>query len=221
MKWGLLAALIADQKIELAQEQIQKIDIALEDELEAGASPFEKKLAAAQDENMGTTPNPSNNSKAGKFGIPPMARKDIIRARTWLLHWTMFVVFRAPGTSSTAQQKAVDFLVSEKYLALVSLSAPWLLRYVAAALLLHKQLKPLTKDIVHVINQDREQYSDPVTEFILALYQDLDFNKAESCLKEMMTLAQSDFFLWGSVEALINNARLGVGVSKSFAAIRI
>merc|ERR1712032_589828 len=86
----------------------------------------------------------------------------------------------------------MDMFMSEKYLALISLQCPHLLRYVGAAFLMQKKLKSMTKDLVHVLSQDRENYSDCITEFILALHHDMNFELAKNKLKEAMALCQSD-----------------------------
>lgn len=106
--------------------------------------------------------------------------------------------------------RLLDTFISEAYLALVSLKIPHMLRYIAALFIRERRLKSLTKDLIHVLAQDRETYSDSLTEFLLALYQDLDFDTAKLKLKETQALLETDFFLSSNAEAIMNNARLGV-----------
>merc|ERR1719343_1362346 len=102
----------------------------------------------------------------------------------WLLHWMCFIIFKAPKELFEHQliAKTIDIFMSEKYLALISLQCPYMLRYAAAAFILHKRLKNMAKDLVHVLVQDRENYKDPLTEFLVSLYQEMDFEKAQSYL---------------------------------------
>lgn len=137
--------------------------------------------------------------------------KKVLAQRTWLLHWILFILFRVPHNlhENPQIQETLDLFLSEKYLALISLECPHLLRYVAAAFLIYKR-KHMTKDLVHVLIQDRHAYSDPLTEFILALHGSMDFDAARQHFFDFQQMAAQDFFLWDNHEILSTNARFGI-----------
>jgi hypothetical protein len=85
---------------------------------------------------------------------------DALIQRTWLLHWSLFIFWKEPGTtatttattptSSTTKQppnstvtssleQMVDLFTSDKYLQAITTNAPHLLRYLTAAALLIKR----------------------------------------------------------------------------------
>ncbi len=51
------------------------------------------------------------------------------------------------------------------------------------------------KDIVRIVRQEAYEYSDPVTEFVRALYIDFDFEEAQRQLSRAEEILRSDFFL--------------------------
>merc|ERR1711871_964104 len=74
--------------------------------------------------------------------------------------------------------------------------------------ILHKRLKHLVKDCVNVIYHESHSYKDPMTSFLQALYNDLDFDEAQSKLQACKPLVQTDYFLqqhWNEIE---ENSRL-------------
>lgn len=167
VKWGLLAAYIAEKSWPEAANVACALDAMLED-------------------------------------VEILSKKEILNQRTFLMHWTLFILFKS------AEPKVVDLFMSEKYLALISLRCPWMLRYVAATLIMNKKLKGMTKDIIHVLKQDECLYSDALTEFLLSLHQDMDFDVAKEKLTKAQEMIKIDFFLCSNEEAIMSNARLGI-----------
>ena len=53
----------------------------------------------------------------------------------------------------------------------------------------------MKKDLLHVLGQEREHYTDPLIEFLLALYNDMDFEKAKQMCTEMSHVFEVDYFL--------------------------
>ncbi|CAD7936876.1 unnamed protein product [Amoebophrya sp. A120] len=142
-----------------------------------------------------------------------LSKKAILIQRTWLQHWMLFVLFRDGDLESAHSQiqRVMELFLSEKYLALISLMCPHMLRYAAAVFLLNKKLKPMLKDLIHVLNQDKQNYADPLTEFLLALHQDLDFETAKKKLDELQIACNNDYFLWGdNLTVILANARLAI-----------
>eukprot|EP00929_Paragymnodinium_shiwhaense_P017872 TRINITY_DN1276_c0_g3_i1.p1 TRINITY_DN1276_c0_g3~~TRINITY_DN1276_c0_g3_i1.p1 ORF type:complete len:443 (-),score=166.40 TRINITY_DN1276_c0_g3_i1:228-1556(-) len=135
-----------------------------------------------------------------------LTRREVLTQKTWLLHWCLFIIFRGMGSSSTS--KALDLLLSEKSMVLMSISSQHLFRYVGASMVLNKRLKHLVKDAVRIINQDSSMYNDPITRFLVSLYVDVDFDEAQRELKECAEVFKADFFLSPFWEDFEENARL-------------
>ncbi|CAK0809984.1 unnamed protein product [Prorocentrum cordatum] len=66
-----------------------------------------------------------------------MPMREVLLQRTWLLHWALYAVFN----SEEVDPKVLDFFLNEKSLSIISLSCPYLFRYVGACLILNKRLK--------------------------------------------------------------------------------
>lgn len=133
-----------------------------------------------------------------------MSKKELLLQRTWLLHWTLFAIFK----DEKPDVKLYEILLNEKSLVIISLACPHLFRYVGASLILNKRLKGQLKDVVRTMQQEASSYKDPIMRFLLALYSDIDFDQAQSELQQCALACQADFFLaerWAEFE---ENARL-------------
>jgi translation initiation factor 3 subunit E len=64
------------------------------------------------------------------------------------------------------------------------------------------------KDLSRILMTEKENYTDPLIGFLLAVYQEFDFTKAHVFLKQAEILLQNDFFLGYSTEEFMENARL-------------
>jgi len=124
--------------------------------------------------------------------------------RVWLLHWSLFVFFN----HHNGRNLIMDFFFQERYMQAVQQEAPYLLRYLAVAVVTNKKRKNMIKDLVKIIQSDR--YRDPVLNFVLALFVDYDFTKAQEALKACDDLIDKDFFLVGCKDAFDESARLYV-----------
>jgi len=116
---------------------------------------------------------------------------ELLQHRTWLLHWSLFVFLNIEG----GRGYLVEFFLNEQLMNSVQVNAPYLVRYLAAAGIMHKKKKNFLKDIVRVLVQEREVYSDALTEFLRALYVDFDFDLAHEKLSQCKKLIENDFFL--------------------------
>jgi translation initiation factor 3 subunit E len=133
-----------------------------------------------------------------------MSKREVLLQKTWLLHWTLFAIF----SPEKVEPKLLDFFLNEKSLSIISISCPWLFRYVGACLILQKRLKQIVKDTVWIIHHEANSYSDPITRFLLALYTDMDFDEAQRELQQCAKVCKGDYFLtqhWGE---FMENARL-------------
>lgn len=133
-----------------------------------------------------------------------------LQHRTWLMHWALF-----PLSNYDAGREAIlDLFFSPGYINTLQTNCPWVLRYLAAAVItgrdrsrnsgLHqKQLK----DVVRIVRQEAYEYADPITEFVRALYVDFDFDDAQEQLRRADEVLRSDFFLAGLADAFLDAAR--------------
>jgi translation initiation factor 3 subunit E len=133
-----------------------------------------------------------------------LTKKELLVQKTFLLHWSCWAMFKP----QTVPSKVLNIFVNEKSLSIISLSCPHLFRYVGASLVLQKRLKLALKDTVAIIHAESHAYSDPITRFLVALYVDLDFERAQQELRQCEDVCKIDFFLapqWAEFE---ENARL-------------
>lgn len=140
------------------------------------------------------------------FDQQRLSKHDQVLNRAWLLHWDLFIIFKCEKFGQPA--KLTDYFFSDKNLQVQAAACPHLLRYTAAIMILNKRLKPLMKDIVNIVQQESHNYADPITEFLIALYCDLDFDKAQEKLQACRAVFDRDYFLntfWADFE---ENARL-------------
>ena len=124
------------------------------------------------------------------------------RTRTWLIHWALFVFFN----HENGRNAIIDMFFQERYMQSIQAEAPHLLRYLAAAVITNKRRRSMLKDLVKILQN--ETYSDPITEFLTALFVDYDFDGAQAKLKACEDVLANDFFLVGCKEDFSENARL-------------
>jgi len=135
---------------------------------------------------------------------PKLPMREVLQQRTWLLHWALSAIFIA----EEVDPKVLDFFLNEKSLSIISLSCPYLFRYVGACLILNKRLKLVLFDAVKVLQHECGSYSDPITRFLLALYTDMDFDEAQRELQKCRMVAKGDYFLNAQWAEFEENARL-------------
>lgn len=133
-----------------------------------------------------------------------------LRHRTWLIHWSLFPFFN----HEPAREALCDMFFSPAYINTIQTSCPWILRYLAAAVITGRsrtrnsnQHQKQLKDLVRVVKQELYEYSDPVTEFIAALQIEFDFEEARRKLAEAEEVLKQDFFLSAITEAFVESAR--------------
>lgn len=135
--------------------------------------------------------------------------------RAWLLHWALFV-YTAPsgggggggGPNVEGLNRLIDLSMSEFYVNAVQTTSQHLLRYIAVAHVVSSQRRHPLKELVRVIEQESSVYQDPVTQFILALYSEYNFDRAQEMLKEAEDVLANDYFLHGLTAVFMENARL-------------
>jgi translation initiation factor 3 subunit E len=127
-----------------------------------------------------------------------------MKQRAWLLHWSLFVFFN----HQNGRNLIIDIFFQERYMQAAQQEAPYLLRYLTVSVVTNKKRRSMLKDLVRTIQSDT--YRDPVIDFVLALFVEYDFNKAQDKLKTCEELIENDFFLIGCKTAFAECARMHV-----------
>lgn len=130
--------------------------------------------------------------------------------RGWLIHWALFPFFNY----EPARDIICDLFFSAPFINTIQTSCPWILRYLTAAVITNRsrtrntgQYPKQLKDIIRIVKQENYEYSDPVTDFIKALYIDFDFEEAQKKLIEAEEVLRSDFFLVAASDSFVEAAR--------------
>lgn len=130
--------------------------------------------------------------------------------RTWLIHWSLFPFFN----TETGREALCELFFSPAYINSIQTSSPWILRYLTAAVVTSQLRKrnsnnyqKQVRDLIRIIRQETYQYSDPITEFVNALYVDFDFELAQKKLAQVEIVLKSDFFLASLAEEFVECAR--------------
>lgn len=131
--------------------------------------------------------------------------------RSWLIHWSLFPFFNY----EPARETLTELFFSPSYINTIQSACPWILRYLAAAVITNRN-RPVgkntsyqkqLKDLVRIVRQEGYEYSDPVTAFVRALYVDFDFEEAQKRLGEADEILRSDFFLVAASDNFKDSAR--------------
>ncbi|KAF2743659.1 eukaryotic translation initiation factor 3, subunit 6 [Sporormia fimetaria CBS 119925] len=136
-----------------------------------------------------------------------------LQHRTWLIHWALFPLFN----HDAARDTLTDMFFSLPYINTIQTACPWILRYLAAAVITGRnrasagrntnQYQRQIKDLVRIVRQEGYEYNDPVTDFIKALYIDFDFEEAQKKLSETEEILRNDFFLLNMADTFVDSAR--------------
>jgi len=138
-----------------------------------------------------------------------------LQHRTWLLHWALFPFFNY----EPARETLTELFFSPPYINTIQTSCPWILRYLAAAVITNRNrpgsksnfaygnYQKQLKDLVRIVRQEQYEYSDPVTAFVKALFVDFDFEEAQKRLGEADEILRSDFFLVAASDSFLDAAR--------------
>lgn len=130
--------------------------------------------------------------------------------RTWLIHWCLFPFFNY----DIGRDTICELLFSPAYINTIQTNCPWILRYLAAAVITNRnrsrntgQYQKQLKDLIRIVKQENYEYNDPVTDFIKALYIDFDFEEAQKKLIEAEEVMVVDFFLSSNADSFVDSAR--------------
>ncbi|KAI9822152.1 MAG: eukaryotic translation initiation factor 3 subunit E [Thelocarpon impressellum] len=142
-----------------------------------------------------------------KLFAAPLAQ---LQHRTWLTHWCLFPFFNY----DQARDTICEMFFSPAYINTIQTACPWILRYLAAAVITNRsrnrntgQYQKQLKDLIRIVRQENYEYADPVTDFVKALYIDFDFEEAQKKLSEAEEVLRTDFFLVAAADAFVDSAR--------------
>jgi len=141
----------------------------------------------------------------------------LLNWRTWLLHWSLFCFFNPTtklpnkqGCKKTSQLIEL-FLNSEEYKNAIETICPWMLRYLAVVIVTSKGIEKKNyklNQLIRLIEQEKYNYSDPITDFLLCLNYHYDFEAAQLKLQQSRDVLRSGYFLHEYVEDFIEHGRV-------------
>ncbi|THV02039.1 eukaryotic translation initiation factor 3, subunit 6 [Dendrothele bispora CBS 962.96] len=193
--WGKLASDILTGKWDTALEELNALREAIDSRTPA---PFA----------------PVNTSNSNTPTVDPALSQ--LHSRTWLVHWSLFVYFNHPQGRSLL----LETFLSPTYLNTIQTSSPWILRYLAAAAIIStpaplssgstpqsSRVKNAVREVVKVIQMEGYQYTDPVTQFLMQLHVEFDFEAAQKELSKAEVVVANDFFLGDFKDEFLESAR--------------
>ncbi|CAC9504836.1 putative eukaryotic translation initiation factor [Leishmania infantum JPCM5] len=144
-----------------------------------------------------------NASEEDLFGAP---NTTTVRARVWLLHWVLFPFFKG-GLQYSLQLLyfIFDHRHDQTYRKAVETVCPHYLRYICAAVLLHRTRYSNFVSAAELVEAIYE-YSDPLTQLV-SLIQKASFEDAIALLPEVRRMIKEDYFLADYEDELIENAK--------------
>lgn len=135
-----------------------------------------------------------------------IAPLDQLRQRGWLMHWSLFVYL---NRGSEGVDALVDLFSDKAYLQTLENLCPWLLRYYSAAVILSPSKRHTKlRDLLNEISSMSYLYNDPITLFLGSLFDQFDFDEAQTRLKECQELVRTDFFLQIHANNFVHEARM-------------
>jgi len=133
-----------------------------------------------------------------------IAPQDQLFQRAWLLHWSLFVFLN----QRDGYDAHSDFFSDKSYMQTLENLCPWMLRYYALSVIIGSKRKNQIRDLLMEIQSLKHVYSDPITEFVEALFDRFDFDLAQRKLKESQEIVKHDFFVHIHADKFMQEARL-------------
>jgi hypothetical protein len=115
--------------------------------------------------------------------------------KAWLLHQILIYSFTNKCSDLFAALLCDKATYGTLFLNVVQLRSQNLLRYLVAALLLNRNVDELVEVALPIILQEKSEYSDCFTEYVVALYEDFDFARAQALLPQLIAAAEADLLL--------------------------
>ena len=117
----------------------------------------------------------------------------------WLLHWAILVSLKSSNVD------LLSLILKDKFLNIISISAPYLWRYVSALVILsdHDKLDAIPmEDVASLISKDSEASADPINKVIIDLFMDYKFEESS-----LSAATETDYFLRQHGENLQKRAK--------------
>lgn len=148
----------------------------------------------------------------------PLSEHDEMTAKTWLMHWALFVYFSPPkeGSTESMYKHYMELLIShESYWNAMRNYCPHLYRYVIASAMITPQpkakktewLSNVTKNIKYSFMDEKCGRLDPVVDFCVALFRENNFGRAKEALVLCEHVLQADMFLNPFTRVFLDQAR--------------
>lgn len=189
--WGKLSAEILMMNEDAALEDLESLEKLItkrgEMRVTRGGGLADRAVSSAVGESVG------------------MDHLEQLQQRTWLMHWALFLFSQL---EEEGQAQMLEFLFHDKIMNALQTTSPHMLRYLAAAAIICKRKQNRLKDVVQILQQEREAYSDPITEFLFNLYHEFDFEAAQAKLEQCEEVLNNDFFLTSSQDLFMESARM-------------
>ncbi|KAK8805589.1 hypothetical protein WA158_002245 [Blastocystis sp. Blastoise] len=117
---------------------------------------------------------------------------ELLQQRAYLLHWSLFLAAQHPAGIDIFNNIIFNMTKPTEYLSTIELCCPWLMRYVCASVINNQ--KAWKSHIVDLLKRISTVYSDPLTELLVDLLINLNFDNIKEHMKEMEIFLYSDFF---------------------------
>lgn len=130
-----------------------------------------------------------------------------LQRQVWLVHWALFVFF----FHQSGNENMLDLFRRPAYMGAIQTVCPYLLRYLTVAVITSKKRgtgRGYMRDLVRVIEQEQNNYMDPIVGFAFHLFSRFDFEGAQKCLAQCPSVLANDFFLTGCTDDFMQNAWL-------------
>mmetsp|Transcript_35680 Transcript_35680/g.112114 ORF Transcript_35680/g.112114 Transcript_35680/m.112114 type:complete len:405 (-) Transcript_35680:2171-3385(-) len=143
-------------------------------------------------------------SAAGDKDYPEFGAVQALQARSWLLHWSLFVCFN----HAEGRTFMIEFFAQPENIEAIQNACPHLLRYLTVAHVMLIGRHRNFHDLLKVLAQERHSYQDPITRFLEALRVEFDFDGAQTMLQACEEVLKNDFFTSEATEAFMSGARM-------------
>jgi translation initiation factor 3 subunit E len=120
------------------------------------------------------------------------------------LHSSLFVFLN----QREGYEAHANFFTEKVYMSTMENLCPWMLRYYALSVIIGSKRKSATKELLNEIQSLAHLYSDPITQFVEAIYDRFDFDEAQKLLKLSQEIIKNDFFMQIHADRFIQEARM-------------
>lgn len=121
----------------------------------------------------------------------------------WLLHWALLVLLKSEQPKSL-HPELISMILRDKYFNVVSVSSPYLWRYMSALVLMSEDSSQLpVNEMALLISKDQDASQDPINAFMVDMFVHYNFESAE---KRVASFTHSDDYFLVSHETHLRTA---------------